>query len=178
MRQDLLRYSCCAGLLLLACSCAVAQTSVIEPSSGPSLGDIAKQQRDKQKAKSAETPSKVVTNEDIPESDSADTSDEDSMDDPGAKPLGSRSGEQWAAEIAAKKKAVENLESQMNRLNASIHFTSPTCVRNCVQHNERQEQKQEQVERMRQQLADQKQELEEMQEAARKEGFGNSVYEP
>jgi predicted ribosome quality control (RQC) complex YloA/Tae2 family protein len=66
----------------------------------------------------------------------------------------------------------------MDRLNSSIHFAPGNCVRNCVQWNEHQVQKQDEVQRMQSELEQQKKKLEDMQEAARKEGFGNAVYEP
>jgi hypothetical protein len=46
-----------------------------------------------------------------------------------------------------------------------------------VQWNERQKEKQDQVESMKAQLEEQKKQLENMQESARKQGFGSSVYE-
>jgi len=66
----------------------------------------------------------------------------------------------------------------MERLNSSVRFAPGNCVRGCVQYNERQIQKQDTVQTMQLQLDEQKRKLEQMQDAARKEGFGNSVYEP
>jgi hypothetical protein len=70
------------------------------------------------------------------------------------------------------------LQSQIDQLKSSIHFASGTCVANCVQWNERQVKKQDDVQRMQQQLDQQKKQLENMQESARKAGLGSSVYEP
>ena len=47
-----------------------------------------------------------------------------------------------------------------------------------MQWNERQIKKQDDVQRMQQQLDQQKKQLENMQESARKAGLGSSVYEP
>jgi predicted ribosome quality control (RQC) complex YloA/Tae2 family protein len=47
-----------------------------------------------------------------------------------------------------------------------------------VQWNERQKEKQQQVERLKSQLEDQQKRLEDMQEQARKQGYGTSVYDP
>jgi predicted ribosome quality control (RQC) complex YloA/Tae2 family protein len=44
--------------------------------------------------------------------------------------------------------------------------------------NERQREKQQRVERMQAQLQEQKRRLEEMQDSARKQGYGSSVYDP
>ena len=60
----------------------------------------------------------------------------------------------------------------------SIHYAGANCVANCESWNEHQKQKQDQVEAMKSQLADQQKKLEDMQESARKQGFGSSVYEP
>jgi predicted RNase H-like nuclease (RuvC/YqgF family) len=148
---------------------------------GQSLGDVAREQRQKQEAKKAQAAPKVITNEDLPEhpesNDSAASSQANGESAP-SHPMGSKSAEQWKAEIAAQQRSVDNLQSQIDRLNSSIHFAPGNCVRNCVQWNERQIQKQDEVQGMQAELEQQKKRLEEMQEAARKEGFGNAVYEP
>ena len=66
----------------------------------------------------------------------------------------------------------------MKSLSDSIHFAGGNCIANCAQWNERQQQKQQEVDTMKAQLEQQQKALEEMQEAARKEGFGSSVYDP
>jgi len=145
-----------------------------------SLGDVAREQRQKQEAKKTAAAPKVITNEDLPEhSDPDDTaaSSQTSSENP-SRPFGSKSAEQWKADIAAQRKSVDDLQHQIDRLNSSIHFAPGTCVRNCVQHNENQIHKQDEVQQMQSQLEQQKQKLDDMQEAARKEGYGNSVYEP
>jgi hypothetical protein len=146
-----------------------------------SLGDVARQERQKQEAKKTAAAPKVITNEDLPEhpdSNGSAASSQTSGDSSPSRPLGSKSAEQWKAEIAAQRKSVDDLQRQIDRLNSSIHFAPGTCVRNCVQHNENQIHKQDEVQQMQSQLEQQKQKLDDMQEAARKEGYGNSVYEP
>jgi hypothetical protein len=86
--------------------------------------------------------------------------------------------EQWKSQIQAQKNAIASLQSQLNVLNESIHYAGGNCVSGCVQWNERQKQKQEQAESMKAQLEEQQKHLEEMQDAARKQGFGSSVYDP
>ncbi len=148
---------------------------------GQSLGDVARDQRQRKQAKQAQAPAKVITNDDMPNGPDTGVSTvgtASSSDPAPSQPLGSKSAEQWKAEIAAQKKAVENLQSQIDQVNSSIHFAPGNCVRNCVQHNEHQIEKQDQVQRMQSQLDEQKKRLEEMQDGARKDGYGNSVYEP
>ena len=148
---------------------------------GQSLGDVAREQRQKQQAKNAQAAPRVVTNEDLPEhpeSNDTPASSEAGGESAPSRPMGSKPAEQWKAEITAQRSSVDNLQSQIDRLNSSIHFAPGNCVRNCEQWNEHQVQKQEEVKRMQAELEQQKKRLEEMQEAARKEGYGNAVYEP
>jgi len=85
--------------------------------------------------------------------------------------------EQLKSRIQAQKSAIASLQSEIADLSESVHFAGGNCVANCVQWNERQKEKQDQVESMKAQLEEQKKQLENMQESARKQGFGSSVYE-
>jgi predicted RNase H-like nuclease (RuvC/YqgF family) len=147
---------------------------------GQSLGDVAREHRQKQQAKDGKTAAKVITNEDLPEHtdlEATSSTDEANHDEEPNSRLASKSSEQWKAEISAQRNSVEALQSQIDKLNSSIHFVEANRYWNGVQYNQHQEQKQEEVQRMRSQLEEQKKKLEEMQEAARKEGYGNAVYE-
>jgi hypothetical protein len=70
------------------------------------------------------------------------------------------------------------LQKEMDDLKESIRFAPANCVSNCAEWNQRQREKQERVEQMQGQLEEEKKRLEDMQESARKQGFGSSVYEP
>jgi hypothetical protein len=172
-----------AALFLLTVS-AFAQDS-----DSPSLGDLARQQRQqhaKAASKDSKTP-KVFTNADLPAgSDDADHSDAaaPAASDTGKAPLplpsdGMKQGsEQMRSEIQAQKSQIAELQRQIDEVNGSIRFAPGNCVRGCENWNEHQQQKQQQVQQMQSQLEEQKRHLEEMQESARKQGFGSSVYEP
>jgi len=82
------------------------------------------------------------------------------------------------SQIQDQKNAISALQAQITELNDSIRFAGANCVANCVQWNESQQQKQRQVEDMRSELENAKQALEQMQDYARKMGFGSSVYDP
>ena len=86
--------------------------------------------------------------------------------------------EQWKNQIVAAKSYVASLQSEISNLEQSVHYAGGNCVSGCAQWNERQKEKQDQVEVMKQQLEQQQKRLEEMQEMARRQGFGSSVYDP
>jgi hypothetical protein len=146
-----------------------------------SLGDVAREERQKQEVKKAQAAPKVITNEDLAEhsnSDDTAASSQASRESAPSRPMGSKPAEQWKAEIAAQRRSVDDLESQIDRLSSSIHFAPGNCVRNCVEWNELQIRKQDEMHHKQAELEQQKKKLEDMQEAARHEGYGNAVYEP
>jgi hypothetical protein len=162
----------------------------------PSLGDAARQARQQKQVKGGQAKDgqnkdarpakgqKVVTNDEIPEHPQS-TASSTSGDQLGGVryPSSSSSGgkvspEQWKAQILAQKNAISSMQIEVDKLNDSIHFAPANCVANCVQWNQRQREKQQQVERLQAQLEDQKKRLEDMQESARQQGYGSSVYDP
>ena len=87
-------------------------------------------------------------------------------------------GEQWKHQIQSQKNAIASMEREITNLSESIRYAGANCVANCAHWNERQKEKQDRVETMKAQLEEQKRRLEEMQESARKQGFGSAVYDP
>jgi hypothetical protein len=153
---------------------------IVAGSYGQSLGDVARAQRQKQ-ANDAPAARKVITNEDLPEDPEESTSPRAREHHAAPTERASndvRAGQQWKAKIKAQENSIASLQSQIDRLNSSIHFVQANRYYNGVQYNERQVEKQEQVQRMQEQLDAQKKQLEDMQESARKAGLGSSVYEP
>lgn len=174
-----------ASTFLLAAAPAPAQYD-----NSPSLGDLARRQRQQHakdaQSKDAKTP-KVFTNADLPSHSADDDHPDDAEAQKGdaakalpAVPSGEmkEGSEQLKSEIQEQKSQVAEIQKQIDRVNSSIHFAPGNCVRGCEQWNDRQQQKQQQVEQLQTQLAERKKELEEMQESARKQGFGSSVYDP
>lgn len=164
-----------AGLVLLLFSLSYGQ----------SLGDVARQQREqeqakKEQAKKDQPAPKVITNEDLPEhsTEEGDSETAESSREPVPRHTSSKSPEQWRAQIAAQKQSIAALQGQMERLNSTIRFARVPTAYNAGRYNERQEQKLDQVQRMQEQLDQQRKRLDDMQEAARKDGFGNAVYDP
>ena len=174
--------------LALVCSCVLAQDV--------SLGDLARRQRQQKQQSAKNDPaaatksSKVFTDSDLPSSPSdpslpmtsqgATTTASNSAVNPAANFAANfaQSAENWKNQITAQKSYVASLQAQVSQLSESIHFAGGSCVYNCVQWNERQKQKMDQVERLKSQLDEGSRKLESMQDAARRQGFGSSVYEP
>jgi len=153
-----------------------------------SLGEVARQQR-QQKEQSANVQgqnavaSRVVTNEEIPEHTRDETASAVRKDKSGvSRILASKTAKQpaeyWQSRIRVQKGQIASLQRRIDEINGSIRFSSINCGANCVLRNERQKSKQQQVEQKQGELDQQKKRLEEMQEAARKQGYGSSVYDP
>ncbi len=148
---------------------------------GQSLGDVAREQRQKRQAKDPKTAAKVVTNDEIPESPDAGSTSDDAAPDssgPASATSGKKTAEQWKAEITVRKARIAALQSQVDKLNDSVHFVEANRYYNGVQYNQYQLKKQQAAERMQKQLDTEKKALGDAQEAARKAGFGSAVYDP
>ncbi len=176
-------------LKLLFCLAILALTTIAFAQE-PSLGDVARQERKRQASKPANTASKVVTDEDMPShpeaedltaqpgSDEEDAATGQANGSSTSEPRAGHTAQEWKAQILAQKRAVAVQQQQVDRMRASIHFVEANRYWNGAQYNERQRRRQIQVEQMQKQLEQQKKRLEDMQEAARRAGFGNSVYDP
>ena len=125
----------------------------------------------------------VITNDEIPEHvgpsvTSTHGSQGYAPDAPATAGNREARAEQWKSQIQSQKSALANLRQEIANLSDSVHYAGGNCVANCVQWNERQKEKQDRVEVMKAQLEEQQKRLEDMQESARKQGFGSSVYDP
>jgi len=150
---------------------------------GQSLGDVAREQRQKQQTKDPKAAAKVVTNDEIPESPDAASSSDDTdvapeSSTPAPSSAGKKTAEQWKAEIEARKSRIAALQSQVDKLNDSVHFVEANRYYNGVQYNQYQLKKQQEAQRLQKQLETEKKSLGDAQESARKAGFGTAVYDP
>ena len=156
-----------------------------------SLGDIARQQREKNKQQIT-TSNKVITNEDIstpgesaeaPSTDlkkkkstkqkpstGGETSEKD--DDP-------PSAEELKASIQEKKEGIAKIQARINEIQSTIGYVqnNRNIYTNAPEYNEAQKRKEQQVNRLKGILQEQQNELQELQETARKAGYGSAVYD-
>jgi len=178
-------------VFLCALVLVLAGVSEGQSSDNQSLADLAPLQRQKQRGKDAQaSPKKVVTNEDLPEhpeaspdsSGNTNSFHADGSHDASsaAPPAGDvmKTGEQWKAAIQQQKNAVADLKSHIDKLQDSIHFVEANHYRNGVEYNKVQAEKQKEAQRLQGRLDEAQKNLEQMQESARKAGFGSSVWDP
>ncbi len=126
---------------------------------------------------------RVITNEEVPEHQGPTVGSSHqsiaAATDSGQNPANHEAeGEQWKSQIQSQKSNIAELQREITSLSNSVRYAGANCVANCAQWNEHQQQKQQQVETMKAQLEEQQHRLEEMQESARKQGFGSSIYDP
>jgi hypothetical protein len=135
-------------------------------------------------APSGKPEKKVLTNEDLGGGHIAPALSSSESDTHTAEPLSSDTADgknppdYWSRRILAQKNAIASLKSDIDQLSASIQYAPGNCVEGCVEWNQQQQQKQQQVDSMKAQLEEQQKQLEGMQEEARKQGYGSSVYDP
>jgi chemotaxis protein histidine kinase CheA len=149
---------------------------------GQSLGDVARQNRQKEKQQTKPA-KKVVTNEDIPVSpeSTSSSSDTGAKGDTALPPDGApppKSAREWKLAIMAQRDRVETIQAQIDKLSESIHFVTANAYVNGAEYNQYQVRKQQEVKNLKKQLEEQQKKLSDLQEAARKEGMGGAVYEP
>lgn len=126
---------------------------------------------------------KVITNDEIPEHVGPTVERPNTYQNPinynpqPAYPDPSSAAEYWKNQITALKNNMLAMQANIKNVEDSIRYAA-NCVANCVQWNERQQQKQAQVESMKAALDQQQKYLEQLQEMARKQGFGSAVYDP
>jgi len=161
---------------------------------GQSLGDVARENREKQNAEDASTMKpKVITNADLPKdlntnqgareappaasaADGSKATDRRLADHRSAQQrlAEKRAAEQWKRQILAQKNKMATLQAKIDRLNASIQSANGS-VQSEGPYNPRQMQR---VAQIQQQLDEQKRKLDQMQEAARHAGMHTAVYDP
>jgi hypothetical protein len=125
-----------ASLVFFMVGYSFGQSSSSSPD-GQSLGDVARQQRQKQQQQTKDTHApahKVITDEDIPDHPdtfSATPSSENKPETSSFRPSSENSeqaGAQWKARILAQKNAIASFQSQIDNLNSSVHFVEASIL--------------------------------------------------
>jgi predicted RNase H-like nuclease (RuvC/YqgF family) len=153
-----------------------------------SLGDIARQNEQNKQNQPAAT---VITNDDLPA---------DGLADEGAQPRHRNaarddSGQQaraelqraakndsaaqgWRTKILNQKSSIDSLQAHIQNVKASIRVPLDSSGYYAGQANQRTQAKVQEIDDLQQKLQIENQKLQDLQESARKAGFGSAVYEP
>ncbi len=168
---------------------------------GQSLGDVARENREKKAAEdnSAASP-KVITNKDLPKDGDANqepaeensktdaedpvtTANQRSVERRAAQRSGQKSlaeqhaANQWKRQILAQKNRVAALEGRIDQFNAETSATYGS-VQYEPPYGRSQDRQLQRVSQMQQKLDEQKARLADMQESARRAGMHTAVYDP
>jgi len=168
------------AIVLLMSSTALAQ----------SLGDVARENREKKTQDASAAPAKVITNADLPKDPNpAPAPREAQSSATAASSQGSnhrsadqrvaeqRAAQQWKRQILIQKNKMAALQARIDRLNPTIRTEYGT-VQYDGPANRYQARQMARAAQLQQQLDEQKRKLEQMQEAARHAGMHTPVYDP
>jgi predicted RNase H-like nuclease (RuvC/YqgF family) len=157
---------------------------------GQSLGDIARENREKQNAENASAAQpKVITNANLPKDPDADQKPAEAQSGPSASSTATdhrsaqqrlaeqRAADQWKRQILAQQNKMAILQARIDQLNASIRSANGS-VQYEGPSNRHQARQMQRVAQIQQQLDEQKWKLDQMQEAARHAGMHTAVYDP
>jgi len=164
-----------------------------QSSSGPSLADVARANQEKKAADGPAPPPRVITNADLPKDPEGYTgspADEDQRPmqisgntarEAAQQRAAERVSGQWRQQIAAQQNRIAMLETRIDRLRAQIHVVDPNANYDDAagtSYNGAQATQIRILKEMEANLSQQKQRLEEMQDAARRAGMHTTVYDP
>jgi predicted RNase H-like nuclease (RuvC/YqgF family) len=157
---------------------------------GQSLGDIARENREKQNAENASAAQpKVITNANLPKDPDANQEPAEAQSGASAssKAIDHRSAQQrlaeqratdhWKRQILTQENKMATLQARIDQLNASIRSAGGS-VQYEGPYNRYQARQLQRVAQIQLQLDEQKMKLDQMQEAARHAGMHSAVYDP
>lgn len=181
-------------------ACALAASA----QDAPPLGDVARQTRveKQQPAQNSSTPapasnsssdgttsqaggqpktSRVITNDDLPEHHAAPASAPAVPNRGNLRPLVvyeiKRPAQYWKTQALQLKSAIAQVQRHIDTLTDSLHAVLTNSTDEPVW-NYREKERQRQITDLQTQLSDLHRRLEDTQEAARRQGYGSSVYDP
>jgi hypothetical protein len=158
---------------------------------GQSLGDVARETREKKAGAAAAVTPKVITDGDL-RNDAEEPKEAGSMSKAqgaGSGKIGSgnrpatsaadpQAAEQWRKQILAQKRTVATLEKRLARFQASLSSVDASAISRGEILSRSQALEQERIAQVQEQLEEQRAKLLEMQEEARKAGMHTQVYDP
>jgi hypothetical protein len=158
---------------------------------GQSLGDVARENREKKDAEDASgAQPRVITNKDLPSDPEASQESHEVQETSTKAPdhfaeqrfaeqrvSEQRAGEQWRRRILAQENRVANLQARIDQIHASMRNTGGSPPYD-VAYNRYQARQMARVAQIQQQLDEQKRTLNEMQDEARRAGMHTAVYDP
>ncbi|HMK21532.1 MAG TPA: hypothetical protein VK466_04315 [Terriglobales bacterium] len=158
---------------------------------GQSLGEVARETREKKAEAAATAPPKVITDVDLgtpapelaedgaPSKAKTAASGKTGTGSPAAtRPLDPRAGEQWRRQILAQKRTVATLEKRLARFQASLSSGDASAISRGEILSRNQALEQERMAQVQEQLEEQRAKLLELQEEARRAGMHTQVYDP
>jgi hypothetical protein len=158
---------------------------------GQSLGDVARENREKKDAEDASgAQPRVITNKDLPSDPEANQEPRD-VQEMTAKPPDhiaeqrfaeqrlseQRAAEQWKRRILAQENKVANLQARIDQIHGSMRNAGGSPPYD-VAYNRYQARQMARAAQIQQQLDEQKRTLNEMQDEARRAGMHTAVYDP
>jgi cytoskeletal protein RodZ len=156
---------------------------------GQSLGDIARENREKKTDDASAAQPKVITNADLPKDPDANQEAAEAQSEASASSQAAdhrsaqqrlaeqRAADQWKRQILAQENKMATLQARIDQLNASIRSAGGS-VQYEGPYNRYQARKLQRVAQIQLQLDEQKMKLDQMQEAARHAGMHSAVYDP
>lgn len=173
---------------------------MISAAYGQSLGDIARENREKKADSTSAEHAKVITNKDLPKDPETDQaapaaqpaivppankSPEESAADRRAEQrfaqqrlAEQRAAEQWKRQILAQKDKILMLQTRIDHLKATLQFADVSTYPYAGPYNRDQARQLQRITQLQQQLDAQQRTLDQMQEAARHAGMHTAVYDP
>jgi hypothetical protein len=157
---------------------------------GQSLGNVARESREKKADAAATAPPKVITDGDLPkaaqgpEEAGAGKAQTPYPGKTGAErsastsPVDTRAAEQWRRQILALKRTVVTLEKRLARFQASLSSVDADAIARGEIFSRSQALEKERLAQVQEQLDEQRAKLLEMQEEARRAGMHTQVYDP
>ena len=173
-------------VFLTICAIALLMSSAAY---GQSLGDIARENREKKTDDASAAQPKVITNADLPKDPDAQQEPAEAQSEASASSQAAenrsaqqrlaeqRAADQWKRQILAQKNKMATLQARIDQLNASIRSAGGS-VQYEGPYNRYQARKLQRVAQIQLQLDEQKMKLDQMQEAARHAGMHSAVYDP